>query len=253
MISSTDGSDSSGSSGPSPNARSAIRATSSARRSSLSTPASRSTSARMRPGRSPESSDPAPASRRSRRSVARVSSRSMPYIGARVRTSPPATRSLSERSARAGLRVVRLGLRPCVLQPVEVAPADVGLPHQGERRLHALLQRGERVDPRVDDDLRRHVGRRVQGVGDHARLREVERMHDLGELALAIRAVAAVAAGQHRVVEVDRRLTGAGHVDDVRGSQLAREQVAGQVVDLEASTRGRPRSPRGRRSRSPRC
>ena len=74
----------------------------------------------------------------------------------------------------------------------------------------------------------------MQGVRGHARLREVERVHDLRELALAIRALAAVAAGDHRVVEVDRGLPGAGDVDDARRPELAREQIAGEVVDLEA-------------------
>ena len=45
--------------------------------------------------------------------------------------------------------------------------------------------------------------------GDHRRIElacEVEREHDLGKLALGIRARAAVAASQHDVIEVDRVL-----------------------------------------------
>src|SRR4029450_5599886 len=83
-------------------------------------------------------------------------------------------------------------------------------------------------------------------------LRELEREHDLRELALAVRTYRVVATLEHDVVEVDRRLPRGGDVDDTRRhgatkqrQEKVREQERGEVVDgepeLVAGDRGRPR------------
>jgi hypothetical protein len=85
----------------------------------------------------------------------------------------------------------------------------------------------------------------MQRVRGHALIAEllgqIEGVHDLRELALAVRAHAAVVALEHDVVEVDRHLPGGGDVDDARRrggdeavAQQRREQEAGEVVDREA-------------------
>ena len=80
--------------------------------------------------------------------------------------------------------------------------------------------------------------------GDALRIelvREVDREHDLRELALAIGARAVVALLEHHVVEVDRLLAERGDVDDARGrafdearQQQAGEQESGEIIDGEA-------------------
>ncbi len=72
-------------------------------------------------------------------------------------------------------------------------------------------------------------------------LGEIDGKHDLGKLALAIGARAAVAVRQHHVGKVDRLLSERGDVDDARGRAFAdqrqkqmREQEAGEVVHGEA-------------------
>jgi hypothetical protein len=67
------------------------------------------------------------------------------------------------------------------------------------------------------------------------------RRRDLRELALAVRAAAAVVALEHDVVEVERRLAERGDVDDAGGGaapqewqQAQREREAREVVDREA-------------------
>ena len=72
-------------------------------------------------------------------------------------------------------------------------------------------------------------------------LGQLEARGDLRELALAVRARAAVATLEHGVVEVHRRLGERGDVDDARwcgapqeGKQAEREQEAGEMVDREA-------------------
>src|SRR5947209_20087208 len=65
-------------------------------------------------------------------------------------------------------------------------------------------------DPRLMDHGRVHIGRGMERVdGDAAALErsgEVDREHDLRELALTIGAVAAVIPGDHEIVECDRLL-----------------------------------------------
>src|SRR6266540_3519382 len=71
-------------------------------------------------------------------------------------------------------------------------------------------------------------------------LSEIEREHDLGELALAVRLHPVVGALEHHVVEVDRRLTCGAHVDDPgrrraddQRDEPPGEQEVRQVVDGE--------------------
>ena len=106
ITSSTAGSRSSGSSGPSPNERSATRATSVSRAPASSSAASRSTSARMRPSRSPAPRAPTRASSRSR-SAAASASRSAtgstpPVARDRVELSPAPFRPATARVDRHG-------------------------------------------------------------------------------------------------------------------------------------------------------
>jgi hypothetical protein len=80
------------------------------------------------------------------------------------------------------------------------------------------------------------TGRRDAGAGEF--VGEIDREHDLRELALAVSACAAVAADQHHVGEIDRLLPGRGHVNDARRSarleqrqQQPRQQEPGEIVD----------------------
>src|SRR4029077_11201791 len=70
---------------------------------------------------------------------------------------------------------------------------------------------------------------------------EIERKHDLGELALSIGARAAVTAREHDIIEVDRVLAERRDVHDARrlaayqkGQQDPGEQESGEVVDGKA-------------------
>src|SRR5215207_1596266 len=148
----------------------------------------------------------------------------------------------------ARLGVVRLGVGGSLLLAVEEPPADalelsVGCqPHRcGRARLEAI----HRPANLLEHDLRRHVRARVKAVdGDLVRgdaLGQLDRVHDLGELRLTVGTRAAVVAGQHRAVEIDRRLAERGHVDDPgRGAvpqqrqEPLSEQEPGQIVDGEA-------------------
>src|SRR4029453_19520087 len=86
----------------------------------------------------------------------------------------------------------------------------------------------------------------MEGVAGHIdilcqqALRELEREHDLRELALAVRTRRVVATLEHDVVEVDRRLPRGGDVDDTRGhgatkqrQEKVREEERGEEVDGE--------------------
>src|SRR5579859_3410919 len=142
------------------------------------------------------------------------------------------------------LRVIRLRARPCLPEAVEVLPTDIGhvvAVDEVHRGLHALLEGADGAG----HDLRRHVRGGMQRVDGDAAVRElsgeIDGVEDLRELALAVRAHAAVAARQHGIVEVHRRLAGGADLDDPRrrGSaeereELAREQVVRQVVHGEA-------------------
>ena len=114
MTSSTAGSRSSGSSGPSPTARSATRAASASRVGGSSTPASRSTSAAIRAaGSSPPAASPAPSTSRSRSEPARVSSASStPPVGAGRRELAPRRRRTTAAAPEDRLRTARAGWSP---------------------------------------------------------------------------------------------------------------------------------------------
>ena len=77
--------------------------------------------------------------------------------------------------------------------------------------------------------------------GSHEFPGQIDREHDLRELALRIGAAAAVALRDHHVVEIDRVLAERSDVDDPRrracpqqGQQQVGEQKAGEIVDGEA-------------------
>ena len=80
-----------------------------------------------------------------------------------------------------------------------------------------------------------HRARRVQAVDGHVLRvelgREVDREHDLRELAAAIRVAGVVAALHHDVGEIDRRLAHRGHVDDAR--RRARFEQRQQAVSQQ--------------------
>src|SRR5262245_59450896 len=70
---------------------------------------------------------------------------------------------------------------------------------------------------------------------------EIERKHDLGELALSIGARAAISARQHDIIEVDRVLAERKDVQDAgrlaehhEGQQNSCEQESGEIVDSKA-------------------
>mgnify|MGYP000243408235 CR=1 FL=1 len=67
-------------------------------------------------------------------------------------------------------------------------------------------------------------------------LREVDGEHDLCELALAVGAHAAVAARQHHVVEIDRRLPDRRNVDDPRRRARA---TSGRRSSVAKTAQGR--------------
>ena len=102
----------------------------------------------------------------------------------------------------------------------------------------------ERAD-RSGDHLGGHARGRVQRGGRDAGagqfFGEIEGEHDLRQLALAVGLPAAVGAGEHDVVEIDRSLARGAHLHDPGrcgglqgGQQQPDEQEAGEIVDREA-------------------
>ena len=70
---------------------------------------------------------------------------------------------------------------------------------------------------------------------------EIDREHDLRQLALAVGPRAAVAARQHDIGEIERLLPGGRHIDDAgrralldQRQQETGQQEAGQIVDGKA-------------------
>jgi site-specific DNA recombinase len=124
--------------------------------------------------------------------------------------------------ARARLIGLRIGLN--LLHAVEKQPALAGHIVAGgkmEYRLPALLHRRDRRDAAFAHHRGVHIGRGMQRIHGHARslefLGQVDREHDLRQLALRIGAVAVIAFGQHHVIEVERVLAERGDIHDTRG------------------------------------
>src|SRR5262245_28316152 len=132
-------------------------------------------------------------------------------------------------------RRVVIGLRVRLRRPqsvVELAGTSVELVGHGEveNRLRSFLDGADGRDAALAHHGRGHVGRGMQAVRRHCRgielACEIERKHDLGELALSIGARAAVTARQHAINEVDRVLAERRGVHDepaCRASKAAAE------------------------------
>jgi iron complex outermembrane receptor protein len=124
--------------------------------------------------------------------------------------------------------VISLGIRPRFALSVEIKPAP---PVRGDGRRELKDRVGTLVDGAHGSSAglahhgRVHVGRGMQGIDRDAGAvkltGEIDRKHDLGKLALAISARAAVALRQHHVGKVDRLLSERGDVDDARGRAFA--------------------------------
>src|SRR5436305_617156 len=129
-----------------------------------------------------------------------------------IATSPTSCRrrratapSALSKQAAGRVGVVGLGVGPGLALAVVVAAGDAserGMRDQAQRGLDALLERGDGAAPRRQHHLGGHVGRGVQAVRGNAvagvALGEVERVHDLLELALAVGLDAVVATRASR-------------------------------------------------------
>jgi len=103
---------------------------------------------------------------------------------------------------------------------VDLAGTSVEVVRNGEieDRFRSLLDGADGRDTALLHHRRRHVGSGMQADRCDCRGIEfeckIEREHDLGKLAFSIGARAAVTAGQHNIVEVDRMLAERRDVHD---------------------------------------
>src|SRR5258707_3546695 len=103
---------------------------------------------------------------------------------------------------------------------VAMAGTSVELVRHGKVQncFRSLADGADRRDAALPHHGRRHVGSRMQAVRRYwlgiELACEVERKHDLGELALGIGARAAVTARQHEIIEVNRVLAQRRDVHD---------------------------------------
>jgi hypothetical protein len=119
--------------------------------------------------------------------------------------------------------ILGLGLCLCLMQPVEIEP---GLPlNRGgcgeiEDRPRAFLDRAQWPHPCPPHHACVHVSCGVKAgdrnAGTLERSPEIDREHDLSQLALTIGSSPPVAAGQHYVAKVDRLLSGRRDIHDPR-------------------------------------
>ena len=142
-------------------------------------------------------------------------------------------------------------MRRTLLQLIEVAPAhtiQLGIGDQPRQRLRPLVHLVHRAPEAAPDHLSVHQRRRVQGVHRQVvhpalpqALGELEREHDLRQLALAVGQEAVVLSSLgHQILKVQLRLPDRCDVHDPRRrrapnqrQELGREQEVREVVDRE--------------------